>query len=41
MRWSVMPSECCLVAMTSNRGLCGPFNNNVIKLANQRLDRAA
>ena len=26
-----------LVAMTSNRGLCGPFNNNIIKLANQRL----
>jgi F-type H+-transporting ATPase subunit gamma len=26
-----------LVAITSNRGLCGPFNNNVIKLANQRL----
>ena len=26
-----------LVAITSNRGLCGPFNNNIIKLANQRL----
>ena len=26
-----------LVAVTSNRGLCGPFNNNIIKLANQRL----
>ena len=26
-----------LVAITSNRGLCGPFNNNVIKLANERL----
>ena len=23
-----------LVAVTSNRGLCGPFNNNIIKLAN-------
>lgn len=26
-----------LVAITSNRGLCGPFNNNIIKLANQRM----
>lgn len=26
-----------LVAITSNRGLCGPFNNNIIKLANQRV----
>ena len=26
-----------LVAITSNRGLCGPFNNNVIKLAHQRI----
>ena len=27
-----------LVAITSNRGLCGPFNNNVIKLAKGRID---
>ncbi len=27
-----------LVAVTSNRGLCGPFNNNIIKLANQRIE---
>jgi F-type H+-transporting ATPase subunit gamma len=27
-----------LVAVTSNRGLCGPFNNNIIKLASQRLE---
>ena len=26
-----------LVAITSNRGLCGPFNNNIIKLAQSRL----
>jgi F-type H+-transporting ATPase subunit gamma len=26
-----------LVAITSNRGLCGPFNNNVIKAANLRI----
>ena len=26
-----------LVAITSNRGLCGPFNNNVIKMANERM----
>ena len=26
-----------LVAVTSNRGLCGPFNNNIIKIAGQRL----
>ena len=26
-----------LVAVTSNRGLCGPFNNNIIKLAQKRL----
>ena len=30
-----------LVAVTSNRGLCGPFNNNIIKLANQRLKELA
>jgi F-type H+-transporting ATPase subunit gamma len=26
-----------LVAITSNRGLCGPFNNNVIKLTKERI----
>ncbi|MDG2425687.1 MAG: ATP synthase F1 subunit gamma [Flavobacteriales bacterium] len=26
-----------LVAITSNRGLCGPFNNNVIKAAHRRI----
>ena len=26
-----------LVAVTSNRGLCGAFNNNIIKLAQQRI----
>ena len=30
-----------LVAVTSNRGLCGPFNNNIVKLANQRLKELA
>ena len=27
-----------LVAVTSNRGLCGPFNNNVIKTAKERIE---
>ncbi len=26
-----------LVAITSNRGLCGPFNNNVIKMSKERI----
>jgi F-type H+-transporting ATPase subunit gamma len=30
-----------LVAITSNRGLCGPFNNNVIKTAKERIESHA
>jgi F-type H+-transporting ATPase subunit gamma len=30
-----------LVAITSNRGLCGPFNNNVIKMAKERIESHA
>jgi F-type H+-transporting ATPase subunit gamma len=30
-------SKVLLVAITSNRGLCGPFNNNVIKAAHGRI----
>ena len=30
-----------LVAITSNRGLCGPFNNNVIKMTKERIDAHA
>ena len=27
-----------LVVVTSNKGLCGAFNSNVLKLANQRIE---
>ncbi|MBR1798645.1 MAG: ATP synthase F1 subunit gamma [Bacteroidales bacterium] len=31
------PLQITLVVVTSNKGLCGAFNSNVIKLANQRI----